>query len=1165
MAKFCRYCGAPCNEGAAFCRNCGRQLPMTQDTEVRNNNANTTAPVGICRVCGTPLKEGVAFCKKCGTKIQPEAGRSGQQGSKPQGWQRPQAQQQTWQAQPVKPRGGSAAKPVIALVLVAALFISFVYPGYVRTRFFGGDGENVRQERQDRKQSGKQSGTLRAEEDAPPMIEGHSKAISIEPAEGIRISAEENALDRDREFQVKELSAERLLELDEDCTERGELMLSAVDLDAGLASDEMLPGYYNVEMDLSAYGIPEEMYDAVRVTRIDDDGKRFVYNTDFDGKTVRFKSRQNSVVLTSILSAVLAGIAGTYLYKEVTQDTSYYKGKTLMLENTDHFTVFFAAEDLTGKGAPGEFVERAKELQARSEALEREIAEQYPLDPEAVQRNPGKVREVLEQRTQAFVEAIKKDREYLSRRKVLQESYPEELKRILSYLEKARTYLGSAEQGLRLPSYKMKIYLRLSADGAEANTHKVLFDDPAMTVAIGQIYEGLDAGPTGEGRFREDRLEALLCSISHEMTHACQYEYYSSGISELLSASLKLVEATACVTEVQAFRYFAKKGDLPALAGLSIEELSAEKGLESSGALTNRDYPIWYAMPLNEPAPKTGGSYIGYALAYFLDYLNEEHEKPGKTADIMNIYSAGMSFSKAMMEAYDIDAQVFQLDFMDFMRKSRDEGAAHKDIIGNAFTGDQEYFGTYSFSRAEGKLLYQEERGSLAGSSWRFNDAFMKMHRLNLADGVGRDGKKALLIVPDPDNDADGDRAAAAADPAHGLFELRFATAADEIPTESEYLLDEVKNILWIGEMKDQTYWVSEIMGLADGWFASRVAFDAIVLTPPPEPEIYRDNPREGIVSFVLDDDKNPFYKNDYVKEQMDEFGICIRRKGEEDPGKMQFFKAELVGTAVELPQGDVVLDLSDLDSLVSCAYFKLNGRYYFGPESEREESMFGTYEVEVTVKENSSALDSLVGSMPGQFGDYKDLYKDANREMIGKPQKATLMVMNNGMQGAPIGGIGQPIGGSAFGDYGMGNEIVAILSYVSDQPVSIDPANSYDAAMQSPPLVYQYKGIIPPDQMPEEGSTKDKKRRGKNIVKVHLEYDDSMSGGLYGTQYPTTVSGPLELEFLQDGAGNYTVIGESKFGYGDEMKKYPELAALNVKMWFTLEGKKMDLTAPAP
>ncbi len=52
MAKFCRYCGSPLDEGSAFCPGCGRR---------------TAAPApGVCMRCGTVITPGAKFCGNCG-------------------------------------------------------------------------------------------------------------------------------------------------------------------------------------------------------------------------------------------------------------------------------------------------------------------------------------------------------------------------------------------------------------------------------------------------------------------------------------------------------------------------------------------------------------------------------------------------------------------------------------------------------------------------------------------------------------------------------------------------------------------------------------------------------------------------------------------------------------------------------------------------------------------------------------------------------------------------------------------------------------------------------------------------------------------------------------------------------------------------------------------
>ena len=1193
MARFCRYCGAEISDQAAFCKKCGAKLvPASAGSPPAGGQV---AGTGHTAAPQSPQTRHPSY-QPGRPSVPPGAGNQPrQQSQQPYHPQRPQPQQpyhsqwpqpQQPQLQSPQPRR-SSFKPVIAALLAAALFVCFVYPGFVRKTLSGGGNGGAGNGPGWFLGGGKTPGNGASthgpaahggarEPAGPPMIQGHSRAFSIEPLPGVKISAEENALDSDREFKVTALPEEELLALSEEMEAAGEYVLSAVHLDAGLAPDEYLPGYFDVELDLSEYGIPEELWDQVRISRIDDNGKRFVYNTDFDGKTARIRSRQNSVLVTSILSVILAGIAGKYVYDEVGKDTAYYSGLTMLTHSLPHFEVYFAAEDLITHKAPGAFLLRARELEDLKADILKRVLESSPDSGNGAGSGAGNgaftgptnLKESLEEKVAAYQKALLSDPAYLAKKKEMEDAYPEELKRIFDYLEKAYDYMSGPEQKRRAPSYKMKIYLQLSIDGGEANTHKVLFDNPAMSVAFGQIYESLSSGPVTSGRFREDRLEALLISISHEMTHACQYEYYTSGISELISASLKLVEATACVTEVEALKYFIGRGDLPALANQSMEELYAV-GPASSGALTNRDYPVWYAMPLNEPAPQTGGSDIGYALAYFLDYLNEEHEKPRKTADIMSIYSAGMTFSKAMMEAYDLEADIFQFDFIDFMQKSRDEGITHKDIMNGALSGSQDYYGQYSFSRAGNKLLYQEARGSFDGPSWRYNDAFMKMHRFSLSASPAADGKKALLVLPDPENDADGDRTAAMQDATHGLFELRFANSGNPLPPEDKYVLDEVRNILWIEEMRQQDYYLSEIMGLADGWLASRVAFDAIAVTPPDYPEIFLEQPAPGQVVFRLPKDKNPFYTNSYVKKQMQEFGMCVRKPGEKDEKRMQFFPAEQVGTDVVLQKKDVNIDLNDPYGMVACAYFKLNDKYYFGPESEEVKDLYGTYDVEVTVKEYSSVLDSIVlQTMPNrkEFSDYKNTYQDISGEMIGKPRKATLTVINNGtvvsndvIAGGTLSLSPDPGDLSSLGGSQHGTEILAILTYGDPATGAPAPVDASSLTAAPGPLSYTFKGVITADQKPVRLNSGGKNAKGRTSIKVTLAYD---AGNNYGNtaldlQHVQKLSGPLDLEFIQDDSGAWSVKGESKFGYGKN--EAPELAALKLKFWYVLEGEKSD------
>ena len=131
------------------------------------------------------------------------------------------------------------------------------------------------------------------------IVEGHSKAFTIEPVEGITISAPENALDKDRKFKVKpagkkisERVADRLLK------EQDVKTLFVLDVNAGLAPDKYFPGDYDVVMDLDKMGIPRSIQSLVQVYRIADDGKQseyYRYVTHVENGKLSFRSNQNSL------------------------------------------------------------------------------------------------------------------------------------------------------------------------------------------------------------------------------------------------------------------------------------------------------------------------------------------------------------------------------------------------------------------------------------------------------------------------------------------------------------------------------------------------------------------------------------------------------------------------------------------------------------------------------------------------------------------------------------------------------------------------------------------------------------------------------------------------------------------------------------------------------
>ena len=163
---------------------------------------------------------------------------------------------------------------------------------------------------------------------AKAFSEGNSKAFSIEPVQGMTISAEENALDKDRTFKVKEASDKDYERLVEDFHEKIKspgMVYGVWDIDAGLKDDESFPGTYNVTLDLKEFGVPEEDWENSRIYRIDSSGKWIEYATSVNNGKLSVDSRQNSflfwVVFASLMPVFVDELersqSGAYLMPEL--------------------------------------------------------------------------------------------------------------------------------------------------------------------------------------------------------------------------------------------------------------------------------------------------------------------------------------------------------------------------------------------------------------------------------------------------------------------------------------------------------------------------------------------------------------------------------------------------------------------------------------------------------------------------------------------------------------------------------------------------------------------------------------------------------------------------------------------------------------------------------
>ena len=141
-----------------------------------------------------------------------------------------------------------------------------------------------------------------------PSYAGDSEAFAIEPFPGFAVEAQENALDRDRSFDVEKASDEAFTEISRAMEERGLLLMEMYELDAGLDESKRFPGTFTMTFDLAELGIPEALHDYATVYRISDNGAATELTGSLeDGSLVCRSDKNCGIALTIVYGAVTFG------------------------------------------------------------------------------------------------------------------------------------------------------------------------------------------------------------------------------------------------------------------------------------------------------------------------------------------------------------------------------------------------------------------------------------------------------------------------------------------------------------------------------------------------------------------------------------------------------------------------------------------------------------------------------------------------------------------------------------------------------------------------------------------------------------------------------------------------------------------------------------------
>lgn len=466
------------------------------------------------------------------------------------------------------------------------------------------------------------------------LPEGESAAFEIKPIEGITISAEENALDKDRDFTLEAVGEKEFGSLVEgywNSSDSPGLVIDAWELDAGLSDDEMLPGVFTMDFDLEALGFSEEDYEAVKLYRVDDSGVWYEYASSLDGSVLTIESNQNSFIVAVIgwtlivsspklLSMWQAYTGGAYLNPFTGCFDVHVpdKGGPAVMEIMLDRSSFIDVLDSGNQKRYGEM-----DVKAKDEALKRVIKENDLFDDTTVKDISDMSfvkRDFIKYYKQNLKKYLDEDPDY-KRIQANIEQYKTEIPQLRDELEQVRKVKEMAQKawpylqglGLKMPKYKLRIELSGENRGSYGVTITPYWGNPYLVVFMEMLGGGT-----------KQNYDQLLLTMCHEMFHAIQRGYVMDS-----RANYKFDELSAMALEMEAYDHFAGEGDITS----GREECLSNLTDAYNFALPLDDFSTTYPEGKLSASDKAGAS---YPIAPFFVYLRTE--KPYSFSTILSRY-----------------------------------------------------------------------------------------------------------------------------------------------------------------------------------------------------------------------------------------------------------------------------------------------------------------------------------------------------------------------------------------------------------------------------------------------------------------------------------------------------------------------------------------------
>ena len=513
---------------------------------------------------------------------------------------------------------------------------------------------------------------------------GRSKAFQLRPLEEMRITAKAGAFEEDPDIQVSKVDPNTMQMLDDLTNEHvkdGHLIF-AWDINAGMNSDSIIPGKFNVEIDLKKLGVPKNLWPDLRFYRTDasDIFEEVSILVDQNGM-VHYAASQNTflecVMVFAALGIPVAGIISTYpgigMRAQAAWESAGYPSN--WWKDLDCFTTHvndpFGTFDVIFRASHTELGDEVKLLKLKHK-MNRMMSTSQRLYAQAEQqykeKHPGKTPTFDEDGVECsryrmsvdsiYKELAAKDEDL----KNAEEYVPQSIRDVINGVRLAMRFI-QAEDGLGLKplSNTFNVYVCdgvYTGESAAISLQVPLFT-PFIAINNNKLVK---KDENGKPYYDKSRGDYVMVTMTHELSHLYEYTYLNFS----LVRDNEFMEALGAYSE-HVFTAWLKKHGL-----IDYDPEDAYHTNLKTGLYANQSFKEALCWPLGLKYPNKINypqgphqvldvdiSDAGYMMGQLVQYLCEHVPDGDKVTfdHMMNTYANNKTFLQDMMDIFGIKTE----------------------------------------------------------------------------------------------------------------------------------------------------------------------------------------------------------------------------------------------------------------------------------------------------------------------------------------------------------------------------------------------------------------------------------------------------------------------------------------------------------------------------